>query len=180
MIKRLRPKWSDEELAKVYDHQYEHSRWADHVARIKTTIEFANNVPMNKDMLTVADLSAGDGAIANALAFPNKILGDYYPGFEYVGKIEETIEQIPTVDLFVLSETLEHLDNPGAVLKQIRNKTNYLLVSTPQDNWDDDNEEHYWAWDKEGVQELLTEAGFEPISFLSEKQWYTHQYWICK
>jgi hypothetical protein len=168
MIKRLRPKWSDEELAKVYDHQYDHKSFADHILRVEHTIEFArDNVPMDKTMLTVADLSAGDGAIANGLPFPNKILGDFYPGFEYVGKIEETIEQIPVVDLFILSETLEHVDNPGAVLKQIRNKTKYLLVSTPEDNWD-------------GVEGLLKDAGFEPIAFLSEKLWYTHQYWICK
>ena len=181
MIKRLRPKWSDEELEKVYDHQYDHTSFADHILRVEHTIEFArDNVPMDKTMLTVADLSAGDGAIAKGLPFPNKILGDYYPGLEYVGKIEETIEQIPVVDLFVLSETLEHVDNPGAVLKQIRNKTKYLLVSTPEDNWDDDNLEHYWSWDKDGVEGLLRDAGFEPIAFLSEKLWYTHQYWICK
>jgi hypothetical protein len=180
MIKRLRPKWSDEELLKVYDHQYNHTLWDDHIVRVKQTIAFGRKVPVTKDMLTLADLSAGDGAIANGLPFPNKILGDYYPGFEYIGKIEDTIEQIPNVDLFILSETLEHLDNPGEVLKQIRNKTKYLLLSTPQDNWDDENEEHYWAWDKEGVEQLLIDAGFEPIEFMSEKIWYTHQYWICK
>jgi 2-polyprenyl-3-methyl-5-hydroxy-6-metoxy-1,4-benzoquinol methylase len=181
MIKRLKPKWSDKELEKVYDHQYDHTSFDDHVLRVKHTIQFVrDNLPMNKNMLTVADLSAGDGAIANGLPFPNKILGDYYPGFEYTGKIEDTIEQIPNVDLFVLSETLEHVDNPLEVLKQIRNKTNYLLVSTPQDNWEDDNPEHYWAWDKDGVEGLLKDAGFEPIAFLSETLWYTHQYWICK
>lgn len=180
MIKRLRPKWSDDELLEVYDHQYNHTLWDDHIVRVKQTIDFGRRVPLTKDMFTVADLSAGDGAIANGLPFPNKILGDFYPGFEYCGKIEDTIEQIPNVDLFVLSETLEHLDNPGEVLKQIRNKTKYLLLSTPQDNWDDDNLEHYWAWDKDGVQQLLIDAGFEPIEFMSEKIWYTHQYWICK
>ena len=40
MIKRLRPAWSDEELAKIYDHRYDHERWEDHVTRVKQTIIF--------------------------------------------------------------------------------------------------------------------------------------------
>jgi hypothetical protein len=181
MIKRLRPAWSEEELAKIYDHRYNHERWEDHIARIKQTIVFAIlKMPKDESIKTIADLSAGDAAIINALPYDNKIVGDFYPGFEYTGKIEDTIEQIPSVDAFILSETLEHLDNPGEVLKQIRKKTKYLLLSTPENNWDDENEEHYWAWDKDGVEQLLKDAGFEPIAFMSQKIWYVHQYWICK
>ena len=181
MIKRLRPAWSDEELAKIYDHPYNHERWEDHVTRVKQTIVFGIlKMPKDDSIKTIADLSAGDGAIINGLPYENKIAGDYYPGFEYTGKIEDTIEQIPSVDAFILSETLENLDNPGEVLKQIRKKTKYLLLSTPENNWDDENEEHYRAWDKDGVEQLLKDAGFEPIAFMSKKIWYVHQYWICK
>ena len=181
MIKRLRPKWSDEELVDVYSKQYNHEQWKDHVDRIRQTVMFALiKMPRDESINTVADLSAGDGAIINALPYETKILGDFYPAFEYCGKIEDTVEQIQTVDLFILSETLEHLDNPLEVLKQIRKKTKYLLLSTPQNNWGDENPEHYWAWDKEGVEELLKESGFEPIAFMSEKLWYIHQYWIAK
>lgn len=180
MIKRLRPKWTDEELVRVYDHQYNHTQWQDHKDRIQSTIGFINKFVKGKKFKTIADLSAGDAAIINAIDIPNKIIGDFYPAFEYQGKIEDTIEQIDPVDVFILSETLEHVDNPLEVLKQIRNKTKYLIISTPQDNWDDDNEEHYWAWDKDGVEELLNDAGFEAIDYMSEKLWYTHQYWIAK
>jgi hypothetical protein len=180
MIKRLRPKWTDEELVGVYDHQYSHTEWDDHISRIASTIGFINKFVKDKDFKTIADLSAGDAAIINAIDIPNKIIGDFYPAFEYHGKIEDTIEQIEPVDVFILSETLEHVDNPRKVLEQIRNKTKYLIVSTPQDNWNDDNQEHYWAWDKAGVENILKDAGFEPIEFMSETLWYTHQYWICK
>jgi hypothetical protein len=180
MIERLRPLWSDEELEKIYDHQYQHNEFWDHAIRIRSTIEFARFVPFTKDDVAVADLSAGDAAIINALPYPNKIIGDFFPGFEYEGKIEDTIKQIPKVHLFILSETLEHVDDPLGVLKAIREKTDYLLLSTPQDNWGDDNPEHYWAWDKAGVQDLLERAGFTPIQYMSEKLNYTHQYWIAK
>jgi hypothetical protein len=181
MIIRIRPKWSDEELEKIYDHQYDHTNWWDHVARVNHTIRIGNILPTFIDGLnTVADLSAGDAAIINSINIPNKIIGDYVEGFEYTGKIEDTINKIPKVDLFISSETLEHVDDPLAVLKSIRSKTKWLLLSTPQDNWDDINPEHYWRWDKEGVQELLEKAGFEPVYFESIPISYTHQIWICK
>jgi hypothetical protein len=181
MIKRLREKYSDEELAKVYDHQYNHTWWQDHIQRVKHTIRIGNLVPaFIGNINSVADLSAGDGAIANGLNIPNKILGDFVEGFEYTGKIEDTIKQIPKVDLFISSETLEHVDDPLKMLKSIRAKTKWLLLSTPEENWGDPNPEHYWAWDKEGVQELLEKAGFEPVYFESIPIAYTHQIWICK
>jgi hypothetical protein len=181
MIERVRPAWTDEELKNIYDHQYDHTTWWDHIERIEHTIRIGNLVKNYDNKLkTVADLSAGDGAIANGIDIPNKILGDFFPAFEYVGKIEDTIKQIPKVDLFISSETLEHVDNPLEMLKSVRKKTRWLLLSTPENNWGDQNLEHYWAWDKEGVQELLEKAGFEPVYFESIPISYTHQIWICK
>ena len=180
MIKRLRPLYTDEELKAVYDHQYDHKMWEDHRERIKLTIEFAAKVPLDGETDSVADLSAGDAAIINALPYETKIVGDFYPSYEYVGKIEDTIKQIPRVDLFILSETLEHVDAPIDVLKAIREKTKYILVSTPENNWEDGNPEHYWAWDKQGVGGLLGKAGFTPIEFESHTLHYTHQFWICE
>ncbi|CAB4242282.1 hypothetical protein UFOVP222_99 [uncultured Caudovirales phage] len=181
MIERLRPKYSEEELKRVYDHQYDHTQWEDHITRIEETIRIGNIIPAFVSGLeTVADLSAGDGAIINAINIDKKILGDYVDTYEYTGKVEDTITKIPNVDMFIFSETLEHVDNPLQVLKAIRKKTKWLLLSTPEDNWEDPNPEHYWAWDKEGVQELLEKAGFEPVYFESRPIIYTHQIWICK
>jgi hypothetical protein len=112
-----------------------------------------------------ADLSCGDGAILNALPVDRRILGDLAPGYEFTGPIEQTVEQLPPVDLLVCCETLEHLDDPAAVLRQIRAKTRYLLLSTPVDAWTDDNVEHYWAWSEADVAALLVDAGFEPLRF---------------
>ena len=180
MIKRLRETYTDDQLTTVYDNKYDHTRWDDHIERIELTIDFASKVPLDKKYDAVADLSAGDAAIINALSYATKIIGDFYPGFEYQGKIEDTVEQIPNVDLFILSETLEHVNNPFELLQAIKKKTKYLLVSTPQDNWDDGNPEHYWSWGSEDVKEMLIKAGFNPLHFLSKKLHYTHQLWICE
>jgi hypothetical protein len=181
MIERLRAKYPEKKLQLIYAHQYDHTKWEDHITRIKETIRIGNIVPSFIDGLkTVADLSAGDGAIINGINIDEKILGDYIDSYKYVGPIEKTIKQIPVVDMFIFSETLEHVDNPLEVLKAIRQKTKWLLLSTPENNWEDPNPEHYWAWDKDGVQDLLEQAGFEPVYFESIPIVYTHQIWICK
>lgn len=181
MITRLRPKHSVKKLAKIYATPHEHTAWQDHIIRVNRTLEIAKTIP---DVALAADLSAGDAFIIKGLDCVRTFIGDYAPRYEYKGAIEETIEQIPDVDLYICSETLEHIDNPVEVLKQIRKKTKYLLLTTPHAKWNDVNEEHYWAWDKDGIQELLTEAGFETVSFelleLAQDYYYDYQIWVCK
>jgi hypothetical protein len=181
MIKRLRPKWSDAELKKIYATPHDHTAWKDHILRVNKTLEIAQGIDGVK---SVADLSAGDAFIIIALGLSKTYIGDYAPRYEYTGPIEQTIEQIPNVDLFICSETLEHLDNPVEVLKQIRQKTKYLLLSTPHARFDDVNPEHYWAWDKDGIAELLAQADFEPIQFhlleLADHYYYDYQIWVCQ
>jgi hypothetical protein len=113
----------------------------------------------------------------------NKYIGDFAPGYEITGHIDQTINDIPKVDLFICSETLEHLDDPDATLKAIRPKTKYLFVSTPNGEDNNSNQEHYWGWDNEDIKEMLINAGFDPIVYyaLDLKQYcYEFQMWICK
>lgn len=181
MRKRLREKYSDEELKNIYAKTYEHNHWNDHIIRVQKTIEIAKEIGGVK---SVADLSAGDAIIINSLDADVKIIGDYTPGYEYCGQIEETIKQIPNVDLFICSETLEHIDNPLELLKSIRNKTSKLLLTTPDDKPDDNNPEHYWAWDADGIEVLLRQAGFKPMSYykleLAQQYYYDYQIWVCE
>ena len=159
MRKRLRPAHTPAQLAEIYATPHDHTQWADHVARVDATIAIARALadgPLERG----ADLSCGSAAVLNALAIAERHLGDFAPGYQYTGPIEETIEQIPDVDLFVCTETLEHLDDPDVVLKQVRAKTRLLVLSTPVDAWDDDNLEHYFAWSQSDVEEMLTAAGF--------------------
>lgn len=181
MIKRLRPKHSKQELKKIYAKPHEHHHWEDHVTRVLKTLEIAKTIGGIK---TAADLSAGDAFIIKGLDLDEWFIGDFAPKYEFAGSIEQTIDQIPNVDLFICSETLEHLDNPIAVLKKIRAKTKYLLLSTPHAKWDDVNLEHYWAWDRAGILELLTEAGFSEVRFelleLEQDYYYDYQIWIAE
>jgi len=155
---RLRPAYSPERLAEIYARPHDHTRWVDHKARVAVTVQVAYALAGN--VSTAADLSCGVAATLRALGVPTVYLGDYAPGYPLHGPIEQTLEHIPPVDLFVCTETLEHVDDPVLVLTGIRSKASMLILSTPVGCWHDHNPEHYWAWDREGVEDLLTAAGF--------------------
>lgn len=186
-IRRLRPSYTDVELREVYARQYDHTRWADHVMRVQESIDFIHATTVPPARRIVADLSCGDAAIARGLQDTRLvILGDYVANDEYAftGRIEDTIRLVGYADLFILSETMEHVDNPTWLLTQIRQRAGHLFISTPLDERDDGNPEHYWGWDEDGVRELLEITGWK----VAERQlftpptlerYYTYQMWMC-
>lgn len=181
MRQRTRPKYSDEELKEIYARPHDHKNWHDHLIRVEATKQVAKWM---FDGHSAADLSCGNAEIAKSLNVKEKLyLGDFASGYEYYGPMEKTINEIPRVDLFICSETLEHLDDPDLVLRKIRQKTNKLLVSTPLDNWGDPNPEHYWAWSKSDVEVMLRLAGFIPEIYMAielPNYLYNYQIWGCK
>lgn len=177
---RLRPAYDADQLARIYAEPHNHREWKDHRLRVQTTIAACTWF----DARTVADLSAGDAAIIQATGADVKYIGDYAPGYEFTGAIEDTIDHIPNVDLFILSETLEHLDNPDAVLAQIRAKTRNLILTTPNGETNTDNPQHYWGWDNHDVEEMLRAAKFNPqiyvaVDFFDPTLVYNYQIWGC-
>lgn len=189
MRRRLRPMPSQDELDVLYAAPHRHSAWADHRVRVDVTIALARHI-IRKNAV-VADLSCGDAAIAKALFTSHRarlFLGDYAPGYEYTGPIEETIHKLdlhPPADLFICSETIEHLDDPDTVLKTIRGKTSNLILSTPDGEDNDSNPEHVWGFDSEAVESMLITAGFTPTVFTELDLrpagfLYAYQIWCCR
>ena len=184
MRQRVRPRWSDKELREIYSKPHDHNNWHDHLIRVEATKQVAKWM-FDSEIInnSVADLSCGNGEIARYLNADRTFLGDFAPGYEYFGPIERTLDEIPDVDLFVCSETLEHLDDPDLVLKKIRAKTEKILISTPLDNWDDPNAEHYWAWGKTDIEAMLRLAGFQPEIYMCIElphYLYNYQIWGCR
>lgn len=160
---RLRPAYSLAELAELYAVPHQHDRWPDHRVRVAETTGLAREMGVPP---VVADLSCGDAVIGRAL-MPSApacrlILGDIAPGYELHGPIEQTLDQITHVGMFLCNETVEHLDDPDAVLARIRAKADTLVLSTPLGEATDRNPEHYWGWDETGVEEMLIAAGWKP------------------
>lgn len=166
MIKRLREAHSEERLKEIYAAPHDHRIYGrGHDIRVETTKVITNHMSRLFAAKSVADLSCGNGEIARSLGLSTTIFGDYAPGYGYCGPIEETIKHVAGVGLFILSETLEHLDDPHYVLSNIREKSKILILTTPLECWEDTNAEHYWAWDREGVESLLSTAGWTPNVF---------------
>lgn len=187
MRKRLRSTPTPGELAKLYAKPHSHKDFADHRIRVDVTSALAHN--MLEPGGTVADLSCGDATLAKRLEASHGarlILGDYAPGYEHAGPIEDTIERLGPreADLFICSETIEHLDDPDKVLAAIRDKTHRLLLSTPDSEMNDSNPEHIWGWDGPAVGAMLVDAGFhvEIFTLLDLRLAgfaYAYQIWAC-
>jgi hypothetical protein len=182
-VVRLRPAHSADELARIYATPHQHGKWDDHRVRVAVTAQFAHALTGHVD--TAADLSCGDAAIINALDVGTRYLGDFAPGYPITGPIDDTIEQVPVVDLFVCCETLEHVDDPALTLKKVRAKTRALVLSTPVDAFQDTNPEHYWAWSREGVEAMLVAAGFSVVvhsalDFCPSGAEYCFGVWYCR
>lgn len=181
---RLRERHSDAELQRIYAVPHDSSHWRDHLIRVDTTIQTAKWMGGR----SVADLSCGDSRIASSLGIDTVYLGDYAPGYQFTGPIEKTIFEVPEVDLFILSETIEHVDDPDLVLRLIRNRAKMLVLSTPDGEGitspDPGNEEHYWGWTSSDMHAMLVEAGWNPkvhqsINFYDPAFIYNFQIWGC-
>jgi 2-polyprenyl-3-methyl-5-hydroxy-6-metoxy-1,4-benzoquinol methylase len=186
MIKQLRKFHTAEELATIYPEPHDHAIYGrGHSIRVNTTIQLAKDMAYQVNAKSVADLSCGNGAIAKALNIDATILGDYANGYQYSGPLENNISKIDDVDLYICSESIEHVEDPGSVLKSIRQKSKALVLSTPIDAWYDTNEEHYWAWNRQDVETLLKNAGWSPDVFIMLDttvfgEPYIYGMWGCK
>lgn len=173
MRARLRPAWNEAELAAIYAEPHRHDQWPDHIARVDATIALARELfTVTGIPRSIADLSCGDAAIAFALHpascgkfGPDAVLhlGDLAPGWPYHGPIEKTLRDLDRADLLICTETIEHLNDPDAVLALARDRAAALLLSTPESEGNDANAEHYWRWDTAGVRDMLTAAGWDPV-----------------
>lgn len=186
MRKQLRPFPTPEQLAEMYPRPHTHAPFPDHHARVTATFNMARRFV--QDGMRVADLSCGDAYIAKRLQAEltdvTLILGDFAPGYPITGPIEGTINLIDAVDVFICSETLEHLVSPDGVLDMIRNVTDLLVLTTPVGDQLENNPEHLWRWDREDVEDMLRGVSFTPIDYealeMRPRYPYCFGIWVCQ
>jgi Methyltransferase domain len=182
---QLRDFWPEGKLAEIYPRGYDHTLWGAHVERIDKSRELIDRYAARNRLTTVADLSCGDGALVQGSSHDwwERHLGDFNSGWKYQGRIEKTIWEIPQVDMFVCSETLEHLEDPDAILRRIHKVSRHLFISTPLSETNNANPEHYWGWGARDIAAMLTEAGWKTqqgVMFTpTSDRYYTFQMWLC-
>ena len=171
-------------------------QWDDHRLR---TIVTASTIAWLKPQ-TVLDPAGGDGSIlakADLMYDINRIIfGDISSkNCEYVKQygwethcddVDDTLEDHDSsgIDVIVLSEILEHLENPDRTLQLAANAGHKLVASSPcmREGQYDDNPEHLWMFDAEGYQTMLETNGWNIIQdtrlkFLTT---YDFQIYVCE
>jgi len=179
-LREARPEGEAVFYARTYPDGYKHDRWPDHIERVKASADLIDRY--RGAIRSAADLSCGDGALLNMISryLGRAIFGDLNgaPVSAIVSCSAESIRHLPAgilpstldhltddpVDLFVLSETIEHMDDPDALLRAIAPHARYLFLSTPLDEpASTGNAEHYWGWGQADVHEMLQANGWNPL-----------------
>ena len=160
--------------------------WPDHILRLQS--EAALIAWFKPD--SVLDPACGDASVVAAShrvrLIESALLGDISkPNFYNVGtimrpflppktevlnqSIEITLGVDRQFDVVVLTEILEHVDDPVMLLKLARARARFLVASSPVFEGSkllDTNPEHLWQFDAPGYSEMLKEAGWDPIVFM--------------
>lgn len=184
---------------KPFDYQFvrDNQQWSDHRLRVRITAELIAWLKPN----SVIDPACGDGSIIAAAdsiyPFSSMALSDVSaPNIEKVRNslgyhharvrsVEDALTDYEGVaDVVVLTEFLEHIEDPVAILKLARSKAKLVVASSPL--WDgkttDSNPEHLWSFDAEGYQNILTDGGWHPEVFvpLYFTSIYDFQLWVAR
>lgn len=180
-MKKLRRFYNPSQLTQIYSHTYSPDSWPEHRERVARTIEIAQQLIDEYELKSVADLSCGNGAIVDALRVADKLKNDISTAGT---SIEERVLMMEPVDLFICTETIEHIEAPWTVLEHVAQRTKWLLLSTPLDEDPSiGNYEHYWSFELRDVMTMLDHSTFYAASYelLGKPHWtYSYQIWTAR
>lgn len=131
-------------------------------------------------IVKVVDLGCGDGGLLSVLNQDMSIAAvgyDFQPsnivGWADRGLLHQTfaidfVGNWPVVidaDVYVITECLEHLTDPHAMVRNIRARSAMIVASSPYTETAMSHDEcHAWAWDPAGYWKLLDDAGFDVVA----------------
>lgn len=170
-----RERWDYE--ANFRDHPW-NSNWIERPRLLTSAMAVALNQPDS-----ICDPACGDGSVvlsAHALRPINRaVFGDIsgntirtilprdLPFPEVEVRIQDafkTLDELDWVDCIVLTEILEHIDNPDDLLMLAHNKARWLVASSPivPEGVEDHTTQHIWSFDMDGYREMIEGAGWKP------------------
>lgn len=204
MRQQIRPFYNENELNKVYIDRGAYNAGGDiHTKRILFTKNLLSIAGIQEPIQSIADLSCGDGTLIHCLCkhynANEAYIGDYNK--ENIdrtkeklknrdvktlqGTIEKTIWEIPKkVDVLLMTEILEHLEDPDSIMKIAFYRAKSVIISTPLDEVGNGNPGHYWSWGKQDIYDMLYEIGWEPLIYseltlLKPRSDLKFQFWVA-
>lgn len=145
-----------------------------HVDRLMGAAEAAAGLIRAHDLKSVVDLGCGDGGLLQVLGGMADIPMWGYDlmqtnieygratrgvGIEYLDFVHS--HEVVWGDLCVITECLEHLQDPHALVRRIGRHCKYIVASSPAWETPESHDAcHAWAWDLEGYEDLLRQGGF--------------------
>jgi hypothetical protein len=144
-----------------------------HRPRLLKAAEFARMAAAQIEQPTLSDLGCGDGGLlslvqnemeawgydfcpANAAAWPERGVKA-----EQVDVFGAGADRVRFGAISVVTEVLEHLTDPAAAVRWIREHSRFLVASSPWVETGERHDEcHAWAFDVAGYRELIVSAGF--------------------
>ena len=111
----------------------------------------------------------------------------------FQGIISEAAFADRTFDVAVMNDVIEHLENPKAVLKEIRRilkNDGVIYISTPdiqsvlsrllRAKWWGINKYHLFYFSKKTIEKLFDEVGFKPLRYSSYPRIFSLNYWVTR
>lgn len=144
-----------------------------HRPRLVKAAEYVTMAAAQLDQPTVSDLGCGDGGLLSLIQGEAEAWGyDFCPanaaGWGERGVQAEQLdvfgadrERVRFGSITVVTEVLEHLTDPVGALAWIRERSRFLVASSPWVETDLNHDEcHAWAFDVAGYRDLIVSAGF--------------------
>jgi 2-polyprenyl-3-methyl-5-hydroxy-6-metoxy-1,4-benzoquinol methylase len=161
-------------------HHAPHLEQGAHHARLYMAAGYAFDFTNKKNMTSVVDLGCGDGGLLYLISellravteeddvelwgydlMPANVEhGRWGRGMD-VRYCDFEHDPIEWADVCVITECLEHLRDPHAMVRRIFENAKAVVASSPsRENAESHDECHIWAWDMEGYREMFEKAGF--------------------
>lgn len=140
-------------------------------------------------LATMNDISAAQTeALTQSVTFPWDVI-ETADALDFMQRHPEPMGQpigvvVPRYDMAVLTEILEHVDDPDRLLLQARLISKNLVASSPiGDPESGTNSEHVWAFGEDDYEAMLRAAGWEPLAKQVQTfpgYPYNSQIWLCR
>jgi hypothetical protein len=157
-----------------------HLKQKSHRPRMMQALEYTKEA-INLGATTVVDLGCGDGGFLSLLhscdiqcwgydITPNNV--DFARNVRNVDARLTNFKGNDIVygDVAILTEVLEHLEDPHGVIKSLPCK--YLIASSPFNENDKNHPPyHIWAWDEEGYQKMISDNGYTILKNTTASGW---------